>query len=153
MPGGRPTDYTKELATLICEMIMEGMSVREIGRLEEMPHSNTIFVWLGNHKEFQGQYARAKEVQIEKMGEEIIEIADDGSNDYIERKRQDDSKYTEFDKEHVQRSRLRIDARKWLMGKLKPKKYGNKVQHTGPDGEEPVKTENTFNFIPVGNKK
>lgn len=137
--------YTTKIAEEICERIMLGQSVREIGRADDMPDASTIFVWLNKHDVFQEQYTRAKEVQAEQMAEEMIEIADDGTNDYVERKRQDGSSYLEVDHEHIQRSKLRIETRKWTMGKLKPKKYGDKTQITGADGRGPVQVESKQN--------
>ncbi len=80
------------------------------------------------------QYARAKELQAEYLLGEIFEIADDGTNDWMERQRQDGS--VAVDHEHIQRSKLRVDTRKWAMSKMAPKKYGERVamEHSGPDG-------------------
>lgn len=144
--------YSEKLVDQICKYIMEGLSIREIERKKDMPCMKTIFNWLNDEKKsyFLQQYTRAKEVQTEGFAEEIIEIADDSTNDYIERKKTDGTTYEELNSEHIQRSRLRIESRKWLMGKLKPKKYGDKVQHTGADGEGPVETSTTFVFKPVG---
>jgi terminase small subunit-like protein len=79
--------------------------------------------------------ARARELQAELWADEILEIADDGTNDWVERKRCGVD-ITEFDREHVMRSSLRVDSRKWLLARLLPKKYGDKVQaeHSGPGG-------------------
>ena len=80
------------------------------------------------------QYARAKELQAEYLLGESVEIADDGTNDWMERQRQDGS--VAVDHEHIQRSKLRVDTRKWAMSKMAPKKYGERVamEHSGPDG-------------------
>ena len=83
-------------------------------------------------------YARAKEDQLQLLEDEILDIADDGTNDWMEIELKNGHTKTVLDKEAVQRSNLRIEARKWLMAKLKPKKYGDKVQHTGADGEGPA---------------
>lgn len=128
MPGGRPSDYTQEIATLICERIVEGESLRSICRDEAMPPIRTVFQWLAKHEEFSHQYARAREAQADTYADEITEIADDGSRDYVQ---------TEngpvIDHDHIARSRLRVDARKWIASKLKPKKYGDKLDldHSG----------------------
>ncbi len=133
---GRPSDFTEETANLICEQIALGLSLREICQSDEMPDKSTVFRWLTANETFRDQYARAREAQMEHWAEEVLEIADDGSNDWMERQRQDGSTETVLDHEHVQRSRLRVDSRKWLMSKLAPKKYGDKVDltHTGKDG-------------------
>jgi hypothetical protein len=125
---GRRSDYTPELADTICERIADGQSVREIAAAEDMPAMSTIFRWLSERAEFQEQYARAKEAQAEYMADEILHIADDGTNDWMERGSGENKAWVE-NGEALGRSRLRIDARKWLLGKLQPKKYGDKVAH------------------------
>ncbi len=136
-PVGRPTKYSKKLVDDICGLIVDGLSVREISRREDMPAMSTIFSWLDKYEDFAEQYARAKDMQIEMMAEEILDIADDAQNDWMERRNEDGEVIGEVVRaEHITRSRVRIDARKWLMGKLKPKKYGDKVvqEVTGKDG-------------------
>lgn len=70
---------------------------------------------------------------LEHWAEEIIEIADDGSNDWMERNDKDNPGFV-ANGEHIQRSRLRSDNRKWLLSKLAARKYGDKLEHTGPEG-------------------
>jgi hypothetical protein len=133
---GRPTDYTPELAAKICERLADGWSLRQICGEDDMPDKATVLRWIPKFPEFRDQYARAREAQAEFWLDEILEIADDGSNDWVERQRKDGSTYEAIDQEHINRSRLRVDSRKWIMSKLLPKKYGDKVdlQHTGADG-------------------
>lgn len=124
---GRPTDYSNEIADLICERIADGESLRSICSDESMPCRATVFRWLGLDKAFSDQYARAKEEQAELLADELVDIADEpppltamGSTD----------------SGAVAAMRLRIDTRKWVASKLKPKKYGDKVQTelSGPNG-------------------
>lgn len=132
---GRPSDFTPEIAELICERIADGQSIREIGRADDMPAASTIFRWLSAHESFQEQYARAKQAQAENLAEEILDIADDASNDWMRRNADEDAGWVE-NGEAIQRSRLRVDSRKWLLSKLLPKKYGDKVTQelTGANG-------------------
>ena len=139
--------YSSKIATAICNHIINGMSVREIGRQDDMPSDTCIFNWLARNKGadengeggFIEQYTRAKEIQAEQMAEDILNIADNASNDYMERTNDEGKNIGwQLNGEHVQRSRLRIESRKWLMGKMKPKKYGDKMQHTGADGKGPI---------------
>ena len=125
---GRPSDYTQELADRICGELALGKSMRKVCEAEDLPHVRTIFKWLRTNDEFRQQYETAKDEAADLFAEEIIEIADDSSGD-----RDEDGK---SQKEYVQRSRLRVDARKWVASKLKPKKYGDKTQTevSGPDG-------------------
>ncbi len=138
-PGGRPTKYTKELADTICERLAMGESMRTIAKDEAMPALSSMFKWLRENKEFSEQYARAKQESADAMAEDILDIADNGSNDYMER----EDGTTTYNGDSVQRSRLRVDTRKWLMAKMKPKRYGDKIDMTS--GGEKIET-NTIIF-------
>lgn len=130
-------EYTTELAARICERIANGESLRSICQDADMPATSSACKWLGEHPEFAEQYARAREAQADVFFDEILDIADNAQNDWMERHGEDDAGW-QANGEHIQRSKLRIDARKWMAGKLRPKKYGDKLQHTGADGESPV---------------
>lgn len=82
-------------------------------------------------------YARAREQQMEAMAEETLDIADETNRDTIIKKGKDGSEYEAPDAEWIARSKLRVDTRKWLMSKLAPKKYGDKITNelTGPNGQ------------------
>ena len=129
---GRPSRYTTELAADICRRLAEGESLRSICRDDTMPGLRTVMGWLfnGEHEEFSQQYASAREVQAEVWADEIVGIADEATGDLTTDK---DGKSV-VDHEHIQRSRLRVDTRKWLMARMAPKKYGDKMQHTGEGG-------------------
>jgi hypothetical protein len=124
---GRPSDYSTRIAEIICLRIGDGESLRRICAESEMPSKTSVMRWLGANTEFRDQYARAREMQAEHWADEIIEIADDGTNDYVIKERGDGSKFEAVDGEHINRSRLRVDTRKWLMARLAPKKYGDRV--------------------------
>ena len=111
----------------------DGESLRSVCRDENMPALSTVFRWLGEHKEFQEQYARAREARADAMAEEILEISDDDSDDAIT---DPESGATRLNTEFVARSRLKVDTRKWLMARMAPKVYGDKVSQevSGPDG-------------------
>lgn len=126
---GRPTEFSLELASEICLAL--ATSTEGIGPLckknEDWPHSATVFKWRILHKEFGEMYARAKQQQVEALVDEIIEIADDTSQDTLIT---DEGKEV-VNHEHINRSRLRIDTRKWLAAKLAPRVYGDKIQYDG----------------------
>ena len=119
---GRPTDYNNKLADLICERV----ATHEVGlkRLcamyDDMPDKITINRWRNKYPEFAAQYAQAKISQIETLVDEIIDIADDSTQDEII----NDQGMRVCNSEFIARSRLRIDTRKWLASKLVPKIYG-----------------------------
>lgn len=134
---GRPTEYSAEIAGEILARLAEGESLREICREDQFPAESTVRLWAVSDRDgFSAHYTRAREAQLDRWAEEIVEIADDATNDWVERQRKDGSSETVTDQEHINRSRLRVDTRKWLMSKLAPKKYGDKVtqEHTGPNG-------------------
>ena len=136
MAGGRPTKYRQSLARAICIRLMLGQSLNEICKRRAYPSKVTVFVWLQKHPEFVNQYRHAREVQQESHIDEIMEISDDGSNDWMERTGKDgESIGWQLNGDHVQRSKLRVDTRKWVMERMAPKLYGSKqaVDHTSSD--------------------
>lgn len=141
--AGRPSDFTQDIADAICEKLGDGISLRTICLAEDMPAKSTVFRWLSLNKAFSDQYARAREAQADAIFDESLDIADDGSNDYITKTNGDGSTTVQPNTEHIQRSRLRIDTRKWMAGKLAPKKYGDKIALTGADGDGPVRIEHS----------
>ena len=133
---GRPSRYTEAIAAKVCRRLAEGESLRTICGDTAMPAISTVMGWLfdGKHADFSEQYARARDLQADKLFDEALEIADEASEDWTTT---EDGKKI-LDHEHVQRSRLRVDTRKWAAGKLAPKRYGDKLQHTG-DGGGPIR--------------
>ena len=129
MAGGRPSTYTEEMGNLICDKLTEGMSVRKLCKMDGFPNPSTIYVWIDRFPEFAERYARARETATEDMLEDILEIADDPTID-------------------TQEKRVRIDTRKWAMGKLKPKKYGEKTTHeVGNKDGETLKVDNSVDTV------
>lgn len=138
MFNGRPTLYTPELAERICERLANGETLRAICNSDDIPAENTIRLWASDKESpFSAQYLRAREIGYRLMADELIEIADDGTNDYVERERENGTKHVVFDAEHVQRSKLRVDTRKWLLSKALPKIYGDKLE-VGGDPDKPL---------------
>lgn len=129
MPGGRPCEYTEDKAAAICRRIGDGESLRAICSDDGMPDRHTVFRWLNAFPEFWAQYARARELQVEHWSHEILDIADETTHDTIAT---DDGERP--NNEYMQRSRLRVDTRKWLMSKLAPRVYGDRIEHTGHGG-------------------
>ena len=128
----RPSDYDSETCDLICALIAEGKSIRQICSLDSMPVCSTVFSWLRAHKEFSEQYARAREEQAEAHASEIIDIADAPPITY-DAPAPDGSTDKKIDPAGEQWRKSRIDARKWIASKLLPKKYGDKLEldHSG----------------------
>jgi hypothetical protein len=127
-PTGRPSSFNPELASDICAQLATGKSMRTVCLADEMPAMSTVFKWLSAHSEFAEQYARAKAESADALVEEILDISDDGRNDWMEVHDKDgDCIGYKVNGEHVQRSKLRVETRKWIAAKLKPKKYGDKL--------------------------
>ena len=126
---GAPSKYTAALAKLVCEKLMAGESLRAICRLPSMPEAKTLFRWLDKRPAFRQQYARAREIQAELKFDELQEISDDGTNDWMQRNDPDNPGY-QANGEYVQRSKLRADTLKWRLSKMLPKKYGDKIETT-----------------------
>lgn len=130
---GRPTVFTPKRARQICEMLAEGRTLRDVCRDETLPAESTVRAWaLEDREGFSAQYARAREIGYHAMADETLEISDDGRNDWMERNSPDNPGW-DVNGEHMQRSRLRVDTRKWLLSKALPKVYGDKValEHSG----------------------
>lgn len=130
---GRPSSYTPDMAAHICSELAAGRSLRSVCSDEGMPERQTVFRWLAAHTEFRDQYARAKEESVEALLEEALVIADDGSNDtYL-----DDKGNVCVDNDVIQRSKLRVETRKWFASKLKPRVYGDRLALAG-DEKQPL---------------
>lgn len=132
-PVGRQSGFTQAHADAICDRLISGESLRTICADETMPSASAVFKWLRDRPDFAQQYARAREAQADAFVEDILEIADNGLNDWMERRGDEDAGWV-ANGEHMQRSRLRVDARKWLMSKMAPKKYGEKLELAGQVG-------------------
>ena len=114
----RYTAYTQDIADLICERLVDGESLRAICQDENLPHRKTVVRWKNTNPEFREQYRVAREDQAELWADEIMDIADE----YVPH-------------EYINQSRLRVDTRKWMLSKLKPGTYGDKIQHANAAGD------------------
>jgi len=108
----------------ICENIEKGMSLRNALKIENMPSSKTFYEWMDNNEQKVKQYARASEKRADAIFEDILDVADN----------QEDDVYYDLDGNEIinhnviQRARLRVDSRKWMLSKMNPKKYGDRIQ-------------------------
>ncbi|WP_200952406.1 transposase [Mesorhizobium sp. Root552] len=134
---GRPSDYSEELADIICERLADGESLRSICRDEGMPHASTVCRWLASDDRtaFREQYARARELQADALFDEALEIADTPVEGVTYKETEKGTYVTRGDM--IEHRRLRVDTRKWMVGKLAPKKYGEKLA-LGSDPDNPL---------------
>lgn len=134
-------DLTIEMAQEICEAIANGASLRQALEPFQVARSQA-YQWMRQFKWFAAMYERARLDQVETMRDEMQEIADDGTNDWEEKENKDGSTYIALNSEHVQRSRLRLDTRKWILERMNPRKYGPKAElaMTGAEGQPLIPT-------------
>lgn len=123
--AGAPTKFTQELFDDICEMVSNSERGLVYICKDKGIKTNTFYDWIAKDVELMNKYARAKELQAEYMAEQILNIADQSENDDLI---DEESGNVRQNSEWINRSRLRVDARKWLASKLLPKKFGDKVQ-------------------------
>jgi hypothetical protein len=129
---GRPTKYSQELAAEILTRIAEGESLRKITMEAGMPSHSSVYLWLLQSPDFSDKYVRAREEQAETLADEIVALADEKPKEVT-----DDKGNGRIDNGWVTWQKNRVDARKWVASKLKPKKYGDRVTHAG-DAENPL---------------
>ena len=129
--------FSQDKADAICQKLSEGMSLRRAAESEGITASNVLY-WTRNNKAFLEQYARAREIGYQLLADDIIDISDDSKGDVWT----DDDGNDRTDAERVARSKLRVDSRKWMLSKMLPKVYGDKLDltHAG-DAENPVRLE------------
>lgn len=119
---GRPSKYSTCLRDRLCFLLISGASLRE-ACTESGVTVPTVLNWaMDPGHDFFEHYARARKLRAELMLDEILEIADDSAKDL---KKLENGNLV-FDHENVQRSRLRIDTRKWAMARMYPKVYGER---------------------------
>lgn len=119
--------YSREIADTICARLADGESLNAICKDEGMPSESAVREWaLTDRDGFAAKYATAREAGYLKMADELLEIADNGRNDWMDKQFGDRTERV-VDNEALGRSRLRVDTRKWLLSKMLPKVYGDKI--------------------------
>ena len=117
---GRPSDYLPEVGDDICSLLATGESLNKICQRPGMPSRTSMYRWLREYEQFRNNYARATEDRAESIFEEMLDIADSAEEETAS----------------IAKARLQIDARKWILGKMNPKKYSDKqtVEMTSANG-------------------
>ena len=137
------TDKDKDnIFEYVCQEIEKGRALRNVLKDENMPGTSTFYQWLDNDEVKAKQYARATEVRADIIFDDILAIADENTNDTSI----NENGIEVVNNDVIQRSRLRIDARKWVLSKLNPKKFGDKTIHSG-DADNPIQT--TFSILNI----
>ena len=123
-------DQIENIFNKIILDIISGRSLRSILKDDGMPTMVTFLKWIEKDEKKMNHYARACNIRADYLFDEIIDIADDSSQDTIETDLGDGVVVSKINSEFVQRSKLRVDARKWVVSKMNPKKYGDKQETT-----------------------
>jgi hypothetical protein len=140
---GRPSIFTPELAESLCDLIADGKSSRQV--CSELALSERVlFNWLKKDAEFMQQYAHAREMQADLLFDQIIAIADTPLMGTKTVAKEWGLEVTTGDM--IEHRRLQVDARKWLVVQLAPKKYGDKLQVGGAEDLPSLKHETTMNL-------
>lgn len=106
---GRPSLYSDELASRICERLALGESLNKICRDDEMPEMRTVHRWLAQDSAFLSQYAKAREIQADTLADKAVDRADEATKD------------------DAPAVRVYLDAVKWFSGVVAPRKYTPKT--------------------------
>ncbi|MGE7367895.1 terminase small subunit protein [Neorhizobium sp. NPDC001467] len=122
----RAIGFNQQKADTICERLASGLSLRAICRNKSMPSKSTVFKWLGENATFADQYARAREAQADLLVDEMVAIADTPKIGK-KTKRTSDGKLEETTFDMTEHRRLQIETRKWVAARMRPKKYGDKL--------------------------
>lgn len=128
---------TQEVFEKILERLAQGRSLRSICRDEDVPVSDfAVRQKLSKTPEMYSRYAYARDLGLDAMAEEMLDIAHNSSNDWMTIETERGNVKTVLNHEHVQRSKLRKEALQWYISKLAPKRYGDKIQTdvTSSDG-------------------
>jgi hypothetical protein len=128
--GGETNPYgpifSEALLTAILDRVANGETLLRICEEDGMPNRNNFYEWLTKVEGAQARYDAAVIMRTTRAVEELTEIADDGRNDYHQGK---DGMV--LNAEHVSRSKLRVETRKWLASKILPNTYGDKTTLVG----------------------
>jgi terminase small subunit-like protein len=130
--------WTPELEELILDGLMSGRTLTDICRDPDMPNIRSVHNWRTQDREgFAARYKRARDIGCETIADEMMDIADDRSGDWIVRTHKDGTTEAILDPERISRARMRLDARRWRLSKMQPRTYGDrpdlKAEHDSID--------------------
>ena len=140
--------FNQVAADAVCDLIRDGKSLRAACRELELAPS-TILLWSKENKEFSEQYARAREVGYKLLADEIIDIADEKE---VQVRYDGEDTILDLSPTAIARNRLRVDTRKWMLSKMLPKIYGDKLELSG-DKENPLQTVTRIELVPMRDGK
>jgi hypothetical protein len=122
-PMGRPSSFNQDIADKILDELARGSTLRSIQDMPGFPGRSTVFRWLAENEDFSRRYAVALAWRTEGRADEIVQIADDSSEDFVVGDDGEGGPMLKLDREHIARSKMRIEVRQWLMEREMPRKY------------------------------
>lgn len=142
--GGRPCTYDKSLAIQMCELLSEGIPLREICRMDGMPAWRTVYDWIGRDAELAASIARAREMGYDALAEQCLIISNTPvmgkKTVYSSGAEEDKDSVTVTEEDMLGHRKLQIETRLKLLAKWDPKRFGDRVQLSG-DAENPIRVE------------
>jgi hypothetical protein len=137
--------FNKVKADSICKLIEEGKSLRSACFDNDIAPS-TVLGWVNDNDSFSEQYARARTVGYKLLADEILSIADEKD---VEVKHDGDDVRLDLSPTAVARNRLRVDTRKWMLSKMLPKVYGDKLELSG-NKDAPIEVVSRIELVALG---
>jgi len=140
---GRPTEYTDEIGETICDRIVDGESLRTICADAGMPDEATVLGWVSSHREFRDQYEIARDLAVEALLDETIDIIDDPSGYLVERVQANGRVVVIWDCKQLPRCVLRCEVRTWVVDQLPPLKLEERLERMAQqdrDADEAART-------------
>jgi hypothetical protein len=129
--------YTAEIADRILDELMSGRPLDEICDAPDMPAASSVRHWVKDDREgFTARYWQAREFGCQTIADQTLPIVDDRRNDWIVRHREDGTTEKILDPERINRARLRFQARRWLLSKILPKKFGDRPEPKAPQDND-----------------
>ena len=126
MPITVAPDRKEAIIAEVCARLSKGETLRSICRSPGLVSYGAIYNWVEQSEDYRSRIAQARDIGYDVISEQTLDIADDGSNDWMERNDPSNPGYA-LNGEHVQRSKLRVETRLKLLAKWSPKKYGDKT--------------------------
>jgi hypothetical protein len=156
---GRPSKYDPEIAREMCELLSEGVPLREICRSDpKFPAWRTVYDWMKKDADLSTAIACARDMGYDAMAEDCLLIADTPMlGEEISESESPDGEDAEGNTvmkktvtikkvDMLGHRKLQIETRLKLLAKFNPKKYGDRITHGGDD-ENPVVIENNLNVF------
>jgi hypothetical protein len=133
--------FNQAIADAVCDMLQDGKSLRAACEAVGTTHS-TIIHWTKENTAFLNQYTRAREIGYKLLADEIIDIADEKE---VQVRYDGEDTTLDLSPTAIARNRLRVDTRKWMLSKMLPKIYGDKLELSG-DADKPVEVVHRINL-------